>query len=181
MKTLKIALIILLVVLVTMPLFGQRRGRRARVKTHGLAISIYGGLEDLTGETTADTSMYFSFGSNIIFPLFDPLMFRAGLANISIYDGGKTMMFGTGFGGDLMYYFPVPMVFEPYAFGGLWYTNISNGTSTSTTTLRLGIGAEMSAMYNFFVEAGMDYMKYGDADALIPFSVHGGMRFPLFR
>jgi len=27
----------------------------------------------------------------------------------------------------------------------------------------------------------MDYMKYGDADALIPFSVHGGMRFPLFR
>jgi hypothetical protein len=179
MKLLKISLVLLLVLIVAFPLYG-RRGRGTKSE-HGYAISLYGGLEDLTGETTADSSMFFSFGGAVIVPVYKPLFFRIGLAKISIYEGGKTMAFGTGINGDIMYYWEMPMAFTPYGFGGFWITNTSNGTSTTVTKLRAGLGGEFTAMYNFFVEGGLEYNKMGDADAVNTFHVHGGVRFPLFR
>ncbi|TES92102.1 MAG: hypothetical protein E3J87_06165 [Candidatus Cloacimonadota bacterium] len=178
MKKVKIALFILLIMLIALPLFGQRRGRRSRkAKTAPLTIGIYGGMEDL-----GDTTRFFSFGGEAILPVINPVMFRVSFLRFDMPEAGNTINFGTGFfGGDIMYYWQVPMTFIPYGFGGLHYYSYSNETSTSNITLHAGVGGQMPGLYNFFLEGGIDYLKLGDLDADTPFFVHGGLRFPLFR
>lgn len=184
MKKVKIALFILLIMLIALPLFGQRRERRSRkAKASPLTIGIYGGMEDL-----ADTTRFFAFGGEIILPVINPVMFRVSFLRVSMPEGGNTIDFGTGFfGGDIMYYWQVPMTFIPYGFGGFWYNNspdpdpLVEDETISTITLHAGIGGQMPGLYNLFLEGGVDYLKVGDADADTPFFVHGGLRFPLFR
>ena len=181
MKNLKITLVILLILMVALPL--AARGRRSRAaKVSPLTLSVYGGAEDLTGEVVED--MYFSFGANAIFPVINPIRFRIGLANIAIHENSTVMSFGTGINVDIMYYFQAPMVFTPYGFGGLFYNSYSNGTSSSNLHLRIGLGAEMVSMYNFFGEFGLDFVQssVGDvSNSYNPLFVHAGVRFPLFR
>ncbi|MCK4576955.1 hypothetical protein KAU34_11150, partial [candidate division WOR-3 bacterium] len=138
------------------------------------------------GEVNED--MYWSFGCNAIIRLVEPFMYRFGLANIKLYKDSNVMAFGTGVGGDIMYYWQVPMAFAPYGFGGLWFFNYSYDSdlipNSSILTIRLGVGGEMVAMYNLFLEGGLDFQQVSDdgsSDSVTPFFIRGGVRFPLFR
>jgi len=177
MKNLKIALIIVLILLLALPLFGQRRGRRRAVmKAAPVTLSLYGGLEDFTEE---DNEMYYSFGGDVIIPFISPLMLRLGFVKADFHDDKTVINLGTDIGGELMYYWQGPMAFIPYGFGGLWY----NSTSSSELCLRLGAGGQMRAFYNFFVELGLDFKQTsnGDSESYTSMFVHAGVRFPLFR
>jgi|GEM_PF-7049275 len=190
MKKLRIALIILLVLLVALPLVA--RGRRAKMQTPVLAISVYGGAENLTGAyytMAADSQMFYSFGANLIIPIYRQLICRFGILNFSMHDNWKTYAFGTGVNGDFMYYFPLQMAFMPYGFVGLWYSGYSaDNNSTSGLHAHIGAGGEMKLMYNLFAEIGLDL--YNDSvdmggtstsSSANPVFVHAGVRFPLIR
>lgn len=192
MKKWHIVLVILLVTLIAIPAFGQGRGRKKAVAGPKLALSIYGGGENLNGEVTemaTDSSMYFGFGANLIIPLWQQFGFRLGLAKYEMPDDFNVYAFGTGIGGDVMYYFPMPMTFVPYGFGGIWYTGASaDNYSSSTLHFRGGLGGEMKLMYNLFVEAGIDYQSWStdvggttSDNSYMPIFVHGGIRIPLFQ
>ena len=185
MKKAKIALFILLIMLIALPLFGQRRGRRSkRAKASPFTIGIYGGAEDLTGVVAPDSQMFFSIGGEAIFPVVSPIMFRVSFLRVALHDEWRTINFQTGFGGDIMYYWQVPMTFIPYGFGGLSYDTYSNAVSSSTLGLHLGVGGQMPGLYNFFIEGGLDLSRTsfdGTSSSVTPFFVHGGLRFPLFR
>ena len=177
MKNLKIALIIVLILLLALPLFGQRRGRRRAVmKAAPVTLSLYGGLEDLTEEYN---EMYYSFGGDVIIPFISPLMLRLGFVKADFHEDLTVIDLGTDIGGELMYYWQVPIAFIPYGFGGLWY----NSTSSSELRLRIGAGGQMRVFYNFFAEIGLDLYQItnGDSESNIPIFVHAGVRFPLFR
>ncbi len=190
MKKWHIALIILLIVLIAIPAFGKR-GRKKAVPGPKLQLSLYGGAENLTGVEYADpdSSMYMGFGLNLLFPLWQQLGFRMGLARFDKHKDLSVYAFGTGIGGDFMYYFPMPMAFVPYAFGGLWYYGSSmENFSTTDLSFRGGLGGEMQMMYSFFAEVGLDYFSHSDdiggvtSDySYMPIFVHGGIRIPLFR
>lgn len=180
MKKLMIPVVIILVILMALPLLG--RGRRSRTReVSPLTLSVYGGLEDLTGEVYED--MYYSFGADAIVPVVNPMRIRIGLANIALHENSTAMNFGTGISVDVMYYFQAPMAFLPYGFGGLWYSSYSNEMSSSNLHLRIGLGGEMVTMYNFFAEFGLDYTSFsnGESTSYNPMFVHAGMRIPLFR
>ncbi len=193
MKKIKIALIILCVLLIALPLFA--RGRRTKVKTPGLALSIYGGAENVTGQyykyytMAADSQMFYSFGANLIIPVYSQLICRFGIFNFSIHDDWKTYALGTGVTGDFMYYFPLQMTFTPYGFVGLWYTGFSSDNlSTTGLHAHIGAGGEMKLMYNLFAEVGLDL--YNDSQDMggtstssstNPIFVHAGVRIPLIR
>lgn len=180
MKKLIIPVIIVLVILMTIPLLA--RGRRSRkMEVSPLTLSLYGGLEDITGEVYED--MYYSFGADAIVPVVNPMRIRIGLANVALHENSTTMNFGTGISADVMYYFQMPMAFLPYGFGGLWYGSYSNATSTSDMHLRIGLGGEMVTMYNFFAEFGLDYVSFSNGESVSynPMFVHAGMRIPLFK
>lgn len=180
MKNLKIALIIVLILLVALPLFGQRRGRRrARMKAAPVTLSLYFGLEDLT-EALPEEKMYYRIGGDVILPIVEPVMLRVSLINFDLHEDFNIFNIGTAFGGDIMYYWQVPMAFIPYGFGGLNYYNYSNGGSYSSLALHLGVGGQMRS---FFLEFGFDLYQFsnGDSESYSPMFIHAGMRFPLFR
>jgi hypothetical protein len=181
-KKFLIPIIVVLVILITLPLFGQRRGRRSRqTETSPLTVGFYGGMEDLT-----DSTRYFSLGGEAILPVVTPIKFRVTFLRFDMPEAGNTINVGTGFfGGDVMYYWQAPMVFTPYGFAGLWYNSspdpLVEDETISTITLHAGVGGQMPGLYNFFLEGGIDYLKVGDADADTPIFIHGGIRFSLFR
>jgi hypothetical protein len=190
MKKWHIVLIVLLIALIAIPAFGQRRGRRAAAPGPKLAFSLYGGAENLTGtDIVSDSSMYFGFGANLIIPLWQQFGFRLGLIKFEMPDDMNVYAFGTGIGGDVMYYFPMPMAFVPYAFGGFWYTGASmDNYSSSDLHFRGGLGGEMQMKFAFFAEVGLDYLSYSqDAggvtsdNSYMPIFIHGGIRIPLFQ
>lgn len=191
MKKWHIALIILLIVLVAIPVFGQRKARKAAVMGPKLALSLYGGAENLNGEpyVSPDSSMYLGFGANLIIPLWQQFGFRLGLIKFEMPQDLNVYAFGTGIGGDVMYYFPMPMAFVPYGFGGLWYYGTSmEDYSTSQLHFRGGLGGEMQMKFAFFAEVGLDYvsnsMESGGVSNdynYMPIFLHGGIRFPLFQ
>ena len=189
-KKTKIALIVLLVLLVALPLFA--RGRKSRMQTPGLAISLFGGIENLTGASYAmapDSQMFYSVGANLIIPIYRQLICRFGVLNIGIHDDLKTYALSTGVSGDFMYYFPLQMAFTPYGFLGFWYTGSSaTDYSTSDLHLHLGAGGEMKMMYHLFAEVGFDMYNNSvsvngnsTSTSSNPIFAHFGVRFPLIR
>ena len=189
MKKWHIALIILLIVLIAIPAFGAR-GRKKAMPGPKLAFSLYGGAENLNGtDIVSDSSMYMGFGANLIMPLWQQFGFRLGLIKFEMPDDMNMYAFGTGVGGDVMYYFPMPMAFVPYAFGGLWYYGSSADNYSSTDLLfRGGLGGEMQMQFAFFAEAGIDYHSTSvdvggvtSDNSYMPIFVHGGIRIPLFQ
>jgi hypothetical protein len=190
MKKWHIALIILLIALIAIPAFGQRRGRKKAVPGPKLAISLYGGAENLNGtDIVSDSSMYMGFGANLIIPLWQQFGFRLGLIKFEMPDDVNMYAFGTGVGGDVIYYFPMPMAFVPYGFGGFWYYGSSADNSSSTQMhFRGGVGGEMQMQFALFVEGGIDYQSWSTDvggvsadDSYMPIFVHGGIRIPLFQ
>jgi hypothetical protein len=189
MKKWHIALIILLIILVAVPVFAKR-GRKKAMVGPKLAFSLYGGAENLNGtHVVSDSSMYFGFGANLIIPLWQQFGFRLGLVKFEMPDDMNVYAFGTGIGGDVMYYFPMPMTFVPYGFGGLWYYGSSMDDYSSTQLhFRGGLGGEMQMQFAFFVEGGIDYQSWStdvggvtSDDSYMPIFVHGGIRIPLFQ
>ncbi len=190
MKKWHIALVLLLVLLITIPAFGQKRGRKQAAVGPKLAFSLYGGAENLNGtHVVSDSSMYMGFGANLIIPLWQQFGFRLGLIKFEMPDDMNMYAFGTGIGGDVIYYFPMPMMFTPYGFGGFWYYGESaDNYSASQMHFRGGLGGEMQMMYKLFVEAGIDYQSWSvdvggttSDDSYMPIFVHGGIRIPLFQ
>jgi hypothetical protein len=190
MKKWHIALIILFIVLIAIPAFGKRGRKKATLPGPKLAFSLYGGAENLNGEVTPmDSSMYMGFGANLIMPLWRQLGFRLGLVTFEMPEDVNYYGIGTGVGGDFMYYFPMPMMFVPYGFGGLWYYGSSGDNYSSTDLIfRGGLGGEIQMAFPFFVEAGIDFHSWSvdvggveSDDSYMPIFVHGGIRIPLFQ
>lgn len=191
MKIFKISLILLLVLLIALPLFAKRGRTKKPTGGPQLAFSLFGGAENLNGEQYADpdSSMYLGFGVDFILPIYQNFAFKVGLVKFDKHDELNVYGFGTGVGGDIMYYFPLAMAFSPYGFGGFWY-NGSSMTDYSTTNMkfRFGVGGEMRMAINLFAEAGLDYIsasqEVGGVSSdfsYMPIFIYGGVRFPLFR
>ncbi len=177
MRKMRILVIVLLIILLALPLFAKRG--RARTKWSPLTLSLYGGMEELL-----DESRYFIIGGDAILPIVTPFLFRVTFLRVNMPEGSTTINIATGFGGDIMYYWQVPMAFIPYAFGGLNFYNYSNAVSSSNLAVHLGAGGQMRGNFGLFVEGGLDFVSTsydGTSDSNTPIFVHGGVRFPLFR
>jgi hypothetical protein len=176
MRKMRILVIVLLIILLALPLFAKRG--RSRTKWSPLTLSLYGGMEDLLEE-----SRYFIVGGDAILPIVTPFLFRVTLLRVNMLEGNTTFSLATGFGGDVMYYWQVPMSFIPYAFGGLNFYK-SSEPDKSNLTVHLGAGGQMRGSYGIFVEGGLDFVSIstgGESDSSTPIFVHGGVRFPLFK
>ena len=177
MRKMQILVIVLLIILLALPLFAKRG--RSRTKWSPLTLSLYGGMEELL-----DSTRYFIIGGDAILPIVTPFLFRVTFFRVNMLEGNTTIDVVSGFDGDIMYYWQVPMTFIPYAFGGLNYHNYSNAYSSSNLTLHLGAGGQMRGNLGIFVEGGLDFVSVssaGTSNSSTPVFIHAGVRFPLFR
>lgn len=147
---------------------------------HGLTLGLGVAYEDV-----AEDGRYLVVKGDVRVPVLPIVDVRAGLLNVNLPDGGKSINFGTFVTSDLLIRFPMPASFQPYLALGV-YMNMGLEDAPGdymNFALKAGLGGEMGfGGFNAYLEGGLHnftYTKDADPSTTNPIYVQLGVTFPL--
>jgi hypothetical protein len=147
---------------------------------YGLSLGLGVAYEDV-----AEDGRYLVIRGDARVPILPIVDWRAGLLNVNLPDGGKSINFGTGITSDLLIKFPMPASFQPYLVLGLWFNlGLEDAPGDYMNfSLKAGLGGEMAfGGFNAYLEGGLHdftYVKDADPSTTNPIYVQLGITFPI--